>query len=104
LTATKRLDLAPIRCRRSSVLYLPLKAPLRMRGVLAVAPEQRRLLMIPEQRQLLDTFAALIAIALERVHFVGGRPRYPGQNGRRAAAQLPAGGALPRSAHAADRA
>lgn len=54
----------------SSVLYLPLKAPLRMRGVLAVAPEQRRLVLIPEQRQLLDTFAALIAIALERVHFV----------------------------------
>ena len=54
----------------SSVLYLPLKAPLRMRGVLAVATEQRRTLLIPEQRRLLDTFAALIAIALERVHFV----------------------------------
>ena len=54
----------------SSVLYLPLKAPLRMRGVLAVAPERHRLVLIPEQRRLLDTFAALIAIALERVHFV----------------------------------
>ncbi|MFO7642547.1 MAG: two-component system sensor histidine kinase KdpD [Candidatus Competibacteraceae bacterium] len=53
----------------ASLLYLPLKAPLRTRGVLAVAPEQRRLLLIPEQRRLLDTFAALIAIALERVHF-----------------------------------
>ncbi len=53
----------------ASLLYLPLRAPLRTRGVLAVAPEQRRLLMIPEQRRLLDTFAALIAIALERVHF-----------------------------------
>src|SRR3979490_1530191 len=30
----------------------------------------RRLLRMPEQRQLLDTFAALIAIALERVHYV----------------------------------
>lgn len=40
-----------------------------MRGVLAVTPEQRRSLLIPEQRRLLDTFAALIAIALERVHF-----------------------------------
>jgi two-component system, OmpR family, sensor histidine kinase KdpD len=29
------------------------------------------LLRIPEQRQLLDTFAALIAIGLERVHYVG---------------------------------
>jgi two-component system sensor histidine kinase KdpD len=39
--------------------------------VLAVKPTHRRLLRIPEQRQLLDTFAALIAIALERVHYVG---------------------------------
>ena len=53
----------------ASLLYLPLKAPMRVRGVLAVAPQQRRLLLIPEQRRLLDTFAALIAIALERVHF-----------------------------------
>jgi two-component system sensor histidine kinase KdpD len=53
----------------ASQLYLPLKAPLRTRGVLVVAPEQRRLLLIPEQRRMLDTFAALIAIALERVHF-----------------------------------
>jgi two-component system sensor histidine kinase KdpD len=53
----------------ASLLYLPLKAPLRTRGVLAVAPERRRSLMIPEQRRLLDTFAALIAIAVERVHF-----------------------------------
>jgi two-component system sensor histidine kinase KdpD len=54
----------------SEVLYLPLKAPMRTRGVLAIRPESRRLLMIPEQRQQLDTFAALIAIALERVHYV----------------------------------
>jgi two-component system sensor histidine kinase KdpD len=39
--------------------------------VLAVKAHNRRLLRIPEQRQLLDTFAALIAIALERVHYVG---------------------------------
>jgi two-component system sensor histidine kinase KdpD len=38
---------------------------------LALKPRNRRLLKIPEQRQLLDTFAALIAIALERVHYVG---------------------------------
>ena len=30
----------------------------------------RRLLMVPEQRRHLDTFAALAAIALERVHYV----------------------------------
>jgi two-component system sensor histidine kinase KdpD len=39
--------------------------------VLAVKAHNRRLLHIPEQRQLLDTFAAVIAIALERVHYVG---------------------------------
>ncbi|HMD74663.1 MAG TPA: ATP-binding protein, partial [Steroidobacteraceae bacterium] len=54
----------------SEVLYIPLRAPIRARGVLAVRASNRRLLRIPEQRQLLDTFAALIAIALERVHYV----------------------------------
>jgi two-component system sensor histidine kinase KdpD len=54
----------------SQVLYIPLRAPTRARGVLAVKARNRRLLRIPEQRQLLDTFAALIAIALERVHYV----------------------------------
>ena len=53
----------------ATLLYLPLKAPLRTRGVLAVAPKQRRLSLLQEQRRLLDTFAVLIAIALERVHF-----------------------------------
>jgi two-component system, OmpR family, sensor histidine kinase KdpD len=54
----------------TEVLYVPLRAPTRARGVLAVRARNRRLLRIPEQRQLLDTFAALIAIALERVHYV----------------------------------
>jgi two-component system sensor histidine kinase KdpD len=55
----------------SEVLYIPFRAPVQARGVLALRPKNRRLLKIPEQRQLLDTFAALIAIALERVHYVG---------------------------------
>ena len=54
----------------AAALYLPLKAPMRTRGVLAVEPSVPRTLMIPEQRRLLETCAALIAIALERVHFV----------------------------------
>ncbi|MDP8985137.1 MAG: two-component system sensor histidine kinase KdpD [Pseudomonadota bacterium] len=54
----------------SEFLYVPLRAPVQPRGVLAVKARNRRLLRIPEQRQLLDTFAALIAIALERVHYV----------------------------------
>jgi len=55
----------------SEILYIPLRAPVQPRGVLALKARNRRLLKIPEQRQLLDTFAALIAIALERVHYVG---------------------------------
>ncbi len=54
----------------SAILYLPLRAPMRFRGVLAVEPLSTRWLLIPEQRRLLDTFASLIAIAVERVHYV----------------------------------
>ena len=51
-------------------LYLPLRAPMRARGVLAVKPQEPRFLLISEQRQQLETFAALTAMALERVHYV----------------------------------
>jgi two-component system sensor histidine kinase KdpD len=54
----------------SPQLYLPLKAPMRVRGVLVIEPSNERQIMIPEQRRLLDTFAVLVAIALERIHFV----------------------------------
>ena len=50
--------------------YIPLKAPMRVRGVLALKPAQPRWLLIPEQLQQLDTLARQIAIALERVHYV----------------------------------
>ncbi len=54
----------------SPLLYVPLKAPMRVRGVLVIEAPNPRRLMVPEQRRLLDTFARLIAIALERVHYV----------------------------------
>ncbi|MDM0021994.1 DUF4118 domain-containing protein [Variovorax saccharolyticus] len=50
--------------------YVPLRAPMRVRGVLALAPAEPRWLLIPEQAQQLDTLARQIAIALERVHYV----------------------------------
>lgn len=50
--------------------YVPLQAPMRVRGVLALSPAQPRWLLIPEQAQQLDTLARQIAIALERVHYV----------------------------------
>ncbi len=53
-----------------AALYVPLKAPVRLRGVLAIEPSVPRWLLIPEQRRQLETFCTLIAIAIERVHFV----------------------------------
>lgn len=50
--------------------YVPLKATMRVRGVLALQPARPRWLLIPEQLQQLDTLARQIAIALERVHYV----------------------------------
>lgn len=54
----------------SQYLYVPLKATMRVRGVMAIAPRQEGGLLTPEQQRLLDTFAALIGIALERVHYI----------------------------------
>ena len=50
-------------------LVLPLQAPMRRRGVLAVQPAQSSSLA-PDQRQVLDTCASLLAISLERIHYV----------------------------------
>lgn len=54
----------------SAWLYLPLAAPMRARGVLAVRPASPAALASPEQRRQLDTFATLVAMALERIHYV----------------------------------
>jgi len=48
------------------VQYLPLRAGDHTVGVLAVQPSQRRRLLLPEQRHLLEAFAAQTALALER--------------------------------------
>ncbi|MGD9585237.1 MAG: DUF4118 domain-containing protein [Brachymonas sp.] len=53
----------------SASLMLPLRAPMRLRGILAVQPAQTTL-WTPEQRQLLDTCASLLAISLERIHYI----------------------------------
>lgn len=54
----------------SPILYLPLKAPMRVRGVLAIESSHPGRVLSPEQRRSLDTMARLISIALERVHYV----------------------------------
>jgi two-component system, OmpR family, sensor histidine kinase KdpD len=43
---------------------------MRIRGVLMIRTDDRQMLRAPEQRRHLDTIAALVAIALERVHYV----------------------------------
>lgn len=54
----------------SHFFFVPLIAPMRTRGILAIALEDQHWVLIPEQRKQLDTFATLAAIALERVHYV----------------------------------
>ena len=54
----------------SPLLYVPLHAPMRVRGVLVLALRSPRRPLTPEQLRLLDTFARLMAIAIERVHYV----------------------------------
>ncbi|HNQ05375.1 MAG TPA: DUF4118 domain-containing protein [Thiobacillaceae bacterium] len=50
-------------------LMLPLKGPMRLRGVLAVQLTQATSLS-PEQLQLLETCASLLAISIERIHYI----------------------------------
>ncbi|RZT38497.1 sensor histidine kinase [Cupriavidus agavae] len=54
----------------STVLYLPLKAPMQTRGVLAVEPRAWHALAEPALRRQADVFATLMAIAIERLHYV----------------------------------
>jgi K+-sensing histidine kinase KdpD len=49
-------------------IYLPLRAPMRLRGVLVL--QQAAAQLQPEMLQLLQTCAAQIALAIERVHYV----------------------------------
>lgn len=53
----------------SASLMLPLKAPMRLRGVLVLEPSWQGLLS-PDQLRLLETCASLLAISLERIHYV----------------------------------
>lgn len=50
--------------------YLPLKAPMRVRGVLALESTESEWLDEPEEQRLLEACCNQLALALERVHFV----------------------------------
>ena len=77
---------------------------MRMRGVLAVEPADTRARSGPEQRRLLDTCASLLAISLERIHYIDVAQKSTRADRVGAAAQLAAVGDLARPAHAAGRA
>lgn len=54
----------------AGIRYLPLRAPLGTRAVLVLVPADASQRLVHEQEQLLQTFAAQIALAIERVHYV----------------------------------
>lgn len=54
----------------SGYSFLPLVAPMRVRGVLAIRIYNAQALPMRDQSELLQAFAALSAIALERVHYI----------------------------------
>ncbi len=54
----------------SALLYLPLKAPMCTRGVLALGLPDETLLTDPDNRRLCDAVAALAAQTLERLHYI----------------------------------
>jgi two-component system sensor histidine kinase KdpD len=54
----------------AGIQYLPLRAPMRTRGVLVLVPSDPAQRLMPEQERLLQTCAAQIALAIERVHYV----------------------------------
>lgn len=51
-------------------IYFPLKAPMRVRGVMLVATGNPDPGVLAEQKPLLATLASLVAIAVERLHYV----------------------------------
>lgn len=53
-----------------AIAYIPLKAPMRIRGTLAVVPATRRRIAASAIASLLPGVASLVAIAVERLHYV----------------------------------
>jgi len=54
----------------AAALYLPLKASMAVRGVLAILPGDMPLSNNPDDRRLLEACCSSIGLALERIHFV----------------------------------
>ncbi len=54
----------------SNVLYLPLAAPMTIRGVMSISPYHPAQFFLPELQRLLNTFATQIALSLEHIHYM----------------------------------
>jgi len=66
----ERIELDRLAVFGEATAYFPLKAPMRVRGVLAVSTTQVSINALYDHHTLLMTTASLIAIALERLHYV----------------------------------
>jgi two-component system sensor histidine kinase KdpD len=53
----------------AEALYLPLKAPIQCRGILAIQPQNWRAIEKSDDKRLLEACCSSIALALERIHF-----------------------------------
>jgi len=62
----KRAGLGSDTLPAAPALYVPLSDERQRLGVLAVLPENRRRILLPEQRDLLETFAGQLGLAMER--------------------------------------
>jgi two-component system sensor histidine kinase KdpD len=66
---------APVECQPLAdsgyaVLYLPMRSPMQVRGVIAVAAAEAQSDTLLAQRERLEAMASLTAIAVERLHYV----------------------------------
>lgn len=64
----KRAGLGSDTSPAAPALYVPLGDERQRFGVIAVLPSNRRRIVLPEQRHLLETFAGQLGLALERAH------------------------------------
>ena len=53
----------------AETLYLPLRAPMQCRGILAIQPRNWKLIEKSDDKRLLEAYCSSIALALERIHF-----------------------------------
>ncbi|MDD5241423.1 MAG: DUF4118 domain-containing protein [Sulfuricella sp.] len=50
--------------------YFPLKAPMQVRGVIVFVPDERNPVAVREYKPMLATISSVVAIAIERLHYV----------------------------------